>query len=37
MLATIRSGAVHGIEAASITVEVDCAPGLPQFTVVGLA
>ena len=37
MLATIRSAAIAGIEAYDVTVEVDCAPGLPQFTVVGLA
>ena len=37
MLAIIRSAAVAGIEAYDVTVEVDCAPGLPQFTVVGLA
>lgn len=37
MLATIRSAAVIGIDAYDVTVEVDCAQGLPQFTVVGLA
>ena len=37
MLATIRSAAVAGIDAYDVTVEVDCAQGLPQFTVVGLA
>ena len=37
MLATICSAALAGIEAYDVTVEVDCAPGLPQFTVVGLA
>ena len=37
MLATVRSAAVLGIEAYEVAVEVDCAQGLPQFTVVGLA
>jgi len=37
VLATIRSAAVIGIEAYDVAVEVDCAQGLPQFTVVGLA
>lgn len=37
MLATIRSAAVLGIDAYDVSVEVDCAQGLPQFTVVGLA
>lgn len=37
MLATIRSAAVHGIDAYDVSVEVDCAQGLPQFTIVGLA
>ncbi|MDQ8150711.1 MAG: YifB family Mg chelatase-like AAA ATPase [Gemmatimonadota bacterium] len=36
MLAAIRSGAVLGIEAAPVTVEVDAAPGLPGWTMVGL-
>jgi magnesium chelatase family protein len=36
MLATIRSAAVLGVDAYDVTVEVDCAQGLPQFTVVGL-
>ena len=36
MLAAIRSAAVLGIEAYDVTVEVDAAAGLPQFTVVGL-
>ncbi|MEP6691089.1 MAG: magnesium chelatase domain-containing protein, partial [Gemmatimonadaceae bacterium] len=36
MLAAIRSAAVLGIEAYDVTVEVDAAKGLPQFTVVGL-
>ena len=37
MLATIHSAAVLGIDAYEVAVEVDCAQGLPQFTVVGLA
>ena len=37
MLAAVRSAAVIGIEAYDVTVEVDCAQGLPRFTVVGLA
>jgi magnesium chelatase family protein len=36
VLATVRSAAVLGIEAYDVAVEVDCAQGLPQFTVVGL-
>ena len=36
MLAAIRSAAVLGIEAYDVTVEVDAANGLPQFTIVGL-
>jgi len=36
MLAAIRSAAVLGIEAYDVTVEVDAAQGLPQFTIVGL-
>src|SRR5689334_18635297 len=37
VLATIRSAAVIGIDAYEVSVEVDCAQGLPQFTIVGLA
>ena len=37
MLATVHSAAVLGIDAYEVAVEVDCAQGLPQFTVVGLA
>ncbi|HEU4629519.1 MAG TPA: YifB family Mg chelatase-like AAA ATPase [Gemmatimonadaceae bacterium] len=37
MLAAIRSAAVLGIEALPVTVEVDVARGLPQWTIVGLA
>ena len=37
MLASIVSAAISGIDAYRVTVEVDVAPGLPQWTVVGLA
>lgn len=37
MLAAIRSAAVLGIDAIDITVEVDVVPGLPAWTIVGLA
>ena len=37
MLAAVRSAAVLGIEAYDVTVEVDVANGLPQWTLVGLA
>lgn len=36
MLATVRSAAIVGIEAYDVFVEVDAAPGLPQWTMVGL-
>ncbi len=36
MLATIFSGALHGIDAYRVEVEVDMAPGLPQMNIVGL-
>lgn len=36
MLASVMSAAVLGIDAYRVTVEVDAAQGLPQFTVVGL-
>lgn len=36
MLAAIRSAAVLGIDAYDVTVEVDVALGLPQWTIVGL-
>ena len=36
MLAAVRSAAVLGIEAYGVTVEVDAAQGLPQFTIVGM-
>lgn len=37
MLASIRSATVVGIEACDVIVEVDVAPGLPRWTIVGLA
>ena len=37
MLASVASAAILGIDAYRVTVEVDVAPGLPQWTVVGLA
>ena len=37
MLAAVRSAALIGIDAYDVTVEVDAAPGLPQWTIVGLA
>jgi magnesium chelatase family protein len=36
MLAAVRSAAVLGIGAFEVTVEVDAARGLPQWTIVGL-
>ena len=36
MLASIRSAALVGIDAYDVAVEVDAAPGLPQWTLVGL-
>ncbi len=36
MLASVLSAAVLGIEAYDVTVEVDCASGLPQWFIVGL-
>lgn len=36
MLAAVRSAALVGIDAYDVTVEVDAAAGLPQWTVVGL-
>ena len=36
MLAAIRSAAVYGIDAYDVCVEVDVAPGLPHWTIVGL-
>lgn len=37
MLASVRSAALVGIDAYDVIVEVDAAPGLPQWTIVGLA
>ncbi len=37
MLAAVRSASVLGIDAYDVTVEVDVASGLPQWTIVGLA
>ncbi|HET9424330.1 MAG TPA: magnesium chelatase domain-containing protein, partial [Gemmatimonadaceae bacterium] len=37
MLASIRSATVVGIDACPVIVEVDVAPGLPNWTIVGLA
>jgi magnesium chelatase family protein len=37
MLASIRSATVVGIDACEVIVEVDVAPGLPAWTIVGLA
>lgn len=37
MLATVHSATLQGIEGRVIRVEVDVAPGLPGFTIVGLA
>jgi magnesium chelatase family protein len=36
VLAAVRSAALVGIDAYTVTVEVDAAPGLPQFAIVGL-
>jgi len=36
MLAAIRSAGIIGIDAYNVTVEVDAASGLPQWTIVGL-
>ncbi len=36
MLATIRTAALHGIEAYPVDVEVDVGRGLPSFAIVGL-
>jgi magnesium chelatase family protein len=37
VLATLLSATVHGLDGRVIRVEVDVAPGLPGFTIVGLA
>ena len=36
MLATVLSATLHGLEGRVIRVEVDVAPGLPGFSIVGL-
>ena len=36
MLARVKSGALKGVDAYLVEVEVDLAPGLPNFTIVGL-
>lgn len=36
-MATVLSRAQHGMEAPLVRVEVDLGPGLPRFTIVGLA
>ncbi|MDI6854329.1 MAG: YifB family Mg chelatase-like AAA ATPase [Deltaproteobacteria bacterium] len=36
MLAKVKSGALRGVDAYIVEVEVDLAPGLPAFTTVGL-
>ena len=37
MLAKVKSAAVVGLEGAIVEAEVDLSPGLPSFTIVGLA
>src|SRR5665811_673925 len=37
VLASLLSATLHGLEGRLIRVEVDVAPGLPGFTIVGLA
>ncbi len=36
MLSRVRSGALRGVDALVVDVEVDVSPGLPQTTTVGL-
>ena len=36
VLATLLSATLHGIAGRIVRVEVDVAPGLPGFTIVGL-
>ena len=36
VLATVLSATLHGLDGRVIRVEVDVAPGLPGFTIVGL-
>ena len=37
MLASLLSATLHGLDGRLVRVEVDVAPGLPGFTIVGLA
>jgi len=37
MLASVLAATLHGLEGRAVRVEVDVAPGLPGFTIVGLA
>ncbi len=37
MLASVLSATLHGLDGRPVRVEVDVAPGLPGFTIVGLA
>ena len=37
MLATVLAATLHGLDGRPVRVEVDVAPGLPGFTIVGLA
>jgi magnesium chelatase family protein len=37
MLATVLAATLRGLEGRPVRVEVDVAPGLPGFTIVGLA
>ena len=36
MLARVKSGALRGVDAYLVEVEVDLAPGMPYFATVGL-
>ena len=36
MLARVKSGALRGVDAFLVEVEVDLAPGMPYFATVGL-
>ena len=36
MLATVTTGTIKGIEGFEVSAEVDIAPGMPSFAVVGL-
>ena len=37
MLATVHSATLHGLDGRVVRVEVDVAPGMPGFSMVGLA